>query len=414
MEQQNEPAIIVGSRTQSAETIEQLLSNDYEGISVKTQSDVPDETAGADEAADKTNQDEGEEGSTDSSADPSDAGDAGEDEDETAGVDDAGAAATDVAEQQERKRKSGSAKAKEKFQRLTDEIEELKRKLAEKDGSSAKPADEPEIVIPEEMPDPDPDDFENGVYDAGYIKAVTKVQRHNERREELVAAQNERQEKAAKAKADQDAEEKAANESAWKEQVEIGKSRHEDFEQVLEKANSMPAETALSMAIQDSDMSGLLVYHLATHPNELAALNQKLKLPENATAGQFRKMMRIAHREIDRLEALVGQDSGGSDESTTDEQAANGSSADEAQPAPETTETTRESRPAAASKPTPATKPAAAAAPPKAKPTPVDRVGSRNGAVRPKRIQDMSREEIHRMQQKDPDGFRKLMEQSRA
>lgn len=410
MADNNEPSIIVGSRTQSAETIQKLLSEDYEGITVKTESDQPAEEPAAKPVKDNQDEEEGGETADDSSESSTDASAeaAGEeDEDETASAEAAGQeTATDAAH--EKPKKSTAARQKERFARMAARIEELERKQAGQPASAAKDS-EPDIVIPEAEPDPDPDDFENGVYDTGYMKALAAADRKNAKREELIAAKTERDSKVTETVAARAQAEKEARENAWKEQQEIGRSRHDDFDEVLKKAAGLQAEPVLTEALFDSEMSGELTYYLATHPEELAKLNKKLNLPADATSVQFRRMMKVAHREIDALEQLVSQDAGSGAEDDAAEEAT-----DNAAPgsASQTTEPTRESRPAAASSPKPAAAPPAAL--PKAKPTPVKPVGSRGGAIRPKRIQDMTREEIHSMQERDPDGFRKLMEASRV
>jgi hypothetical protein len=156
--------------------------------------------------------------------------------------------------------------------------------------------------------------------------------------------------------------------------------------------------------MNDSDLHGELVYYLATHEDELSRLNALLEVPKNATPAEFRRKLRLAFAEVEKIEKLVSENMG------TD-----AASGQEETPA---TEPARESRPSAAPPKKPAAAPAPksparaaapAAAPPKAKPTPVVPTRAR-GATQRKSLSTMTREEIHEMQVNDPDAFRALVE----
>jgi hypothetical protein len=378
------PELVLGSRTQTPEAVNKVLEDSgYEALDVETQTDTPDEIPAATTDT------------TDSSVPASENGG-----DEAAG-DEAGEIAEGEADsetaQQEGARPPRKGGYKKKIGKLAKEVEELKRQLAER---SAAPAAEDLPEPGEEVPEPqldDTDDEGNAKYASyeEYTKALSRWAYTDTQRQDLLKRRSARESKATETAADQANAEQGAAQDRWNEQLEVGKSKHDDFEEVLKQSKQMPAEVALTEALQDSDFSAELVYHLATHKDELDRLNTLLKLPAGASQADFRRKLRIAHREIDRLETLVS--SGGADETA---QHATDRSEDGAAP-PQRTEAARESREKVAPKPAVETQ-----TPPKKKPEPMRPVGSR-GAPGRKRLQDLTPDEMHTM---DPDDLRKLVE----
>lgn len=375
------PELVLGSRTQSAEDVQQVLSDlGYEGIQTDTQTDAEPEPPPAEPAGEPEGEPENEGGEDVDSSEPSEPH-AGESagEGETA----------EAAEAAKARKKSGSVRLKERNQKLEQRLAELEKRLAEQPAGRR---EEPEATI-EAEPEPQLDDVdENGEpryedHDA-FVRATAKWAVREDRRQQSEQRKTVRETEAqntVKAKADAEVKAQA---DRWNSQVEIGRSQHEDYDQVIANANSMQAAIPLVEAMTDSDLHGELLYHLATHPETLEKLNGELT--PDGTNYDFRRKMRRAYELVKDLETTVSAAMSGKPS------AASGS--EETQ----RTDATRESRVPAA--PTPAT-------PPTPKPEPVKPVGSRSGTQR-KTLANMTRDEIHNMQVQDPDGFRRLVEGS--
>jgi hypothetical protein len=389
------PELVLGSRTQSSEDIQKVLSDQgYEGVTVDTQSDGPVPAVQTEEA------------DTTSSSVPSTeaGGDAGDVEGETPeGEETASETAEEEPQAQAVTGNKPKGGFKKKLAKLQSENDDLKRQLAER--SAEKPAEvkveEPVIEIPSAKVKPTLEDLnEDGTpkyadYDELTV-AIVDWRAEERDRQKLETDQTARKTKADEEAAATATAEKEAFENRWKEQMEVGKSNHDDFETVYGQSITMPAAVPLTEAIKDSDIGAELVYYLAKHKDELDRLNQLLALPKDCTQAQFRAKMRIAYRELETLEATVSQSIGTEEET----HAAEGSEETR------TTDATRESR-EAAPKPKPAAAPPAAApAQPKPKPEPIKPIGNRGPGTR-KRLNELTRDEMNSL---SPDELRKLVE----
>src|ERR1051326_2761098 len=402
-ENDDRPEMVLGSMTQSPETVNKVLDElGYETQATEVVTDHPDKPP--DPAAPPAETPaEGDEPAEETISTEPDAGEPAGEGTEPGDTPDAGA---DPAEPPApRKRKGGLQRKIEKKDREITELQE-RIKALENRPSVPDPATE---TLPEIPPEPTMDDVdEEGNPKYANYEALTRaiVKRENliAKRQDLEEAQAARQTKAETEAAETARLQKEAAEKRWNEQAEIGRSNHEDFDTVIERSSKMEAAVPLTEAMNDSDLHGELVYYLATHEDELSRLNALLEVPKNATPAEFRRKLRLAFAEVEKIEKLVSENMG------TD-----AASGQEETPA---TEPARESRPSAAPPKKPAAAPAPksparaaapAAAPPKAKPTPVVPTRAR-GATQRKSLSTMTREEIHEMQVNDPDSFRALVE----
>lgn len=148
------------------------------------------------------------------------------------------------------------AKADGGFQRRIDKLtkdkhelkrenEELRRKLQET-APSAAPASQPN-------PDAEPREADFEDY-ASYLKALGRFEARQALREEREKAE------AAKVQA------------ALDERLQATREKHPDFDEVLEAASDYQVPGSALVAIQDSDIAGDLMYHLATNLEDLEKL----------------------------------------------------------------------------------------------------------------------------------------------
>lgn len=155
-----QPELLLGSRTQNADEVQKVLNDlGFEGIEVDTLTDAPPPEAEP-KADDAPPNAESDSATTDSSALLPEAGDIDGDGD---GEDPE--AVTEAAQTQQERKKSGSARKKERITQLQSENEALKRQLAER--SAEKPAEaiapkaeEPPVEIPEERAQPTLEDVD--------------------------------------------------------------------------------------------------------------------------------------------------------------------------------------------------------------------------------------------------------------
>jgi len=162
----------------------------------------------------------------------------------------------------ERKSKPGSAKLKEKVQRLEAEIAQLR---------SAKPAAEPAAI-------PKLEDFE---FDTDRYEAAKAV----------YAAQQVAERIQAKAAEDRvgslENERAAAILGAHEARIAEAKERLPEFDAALAKAKAIPVTQDVNRAVLESDKSALLLHHLSSRPDEVAALNQMTPVQLARRIGQI-------------------------------------------------------------------------------------------------------------------------------
>lgn len=161
-----------------------------------------------------------------------------------------------------KKSKPGSVKLKEKVERLEREIETLR---------AAKPKAEPTAIPKLEDFEFDTDKYEaaKAVYAAQQVADRIKAQTTDERVGSL------------------ESERAAAIMGAHEARVAEAKERIPEFDKVLAKAGSLPATPDLNRAVLESDKSALLLHHLATRPEEVAALNQMTPVQLARRIGQI-------------------------------------------------------------------------------------------------------------------------------
>jgi hypothetical protein len=162
----------------------------------------------------------------------------------------------------EKKSKPGSAKLKEKVARLEREIETLR---------ASKPAAEPAAIPKLEDFDFDTDRYEaaKAVFAAQQVADRIRAQTNEERVGSL------------------ESERAAAIMGAHEARLADAKDRIPEFDKVLAKAGNIPATPDLNRAVLESDKSALLLHHLATRPDEVAALNQMTPVQLARRIGQI-------------------------------------------------------------------------------------------------------------------------------
>lgn len=384
----NEPEMVLESKTQSPETMQQVLGADYDELAVTVMTDQPvEETPPAAEPP------------ATPPVEPSSSAPSPAPGPEAGAPPDGGTPATPTEDGQtpEGKRKtSGSAKLKERNQhlqaentRLAAELETLKKGQPKVEPPPATPpaTPQPQATPAPDDPEPQEDQFETW---AQYTKALTAWGVREARREE---AKKDRlaQEQAESDRKTQQAEEsrrqaesaQAAETERWTGMVEEAKEQYPDYDDVMQATkDKIAAAPALVTAVRDHEDGARLAYYLCTHLDEEHRISELVKLPANANERQIRQAVIQASNELNRIAETLA--------------------AAPAAPAG----ASREVRPPESGTPPaapPAPKPAAAAPAPPKKPIPPTTVGSRgNGNVR--KLEQMSAEEVRQM---DVDEYRK-------
>jgi TfoX/Sxy family transcriptional regulator of competence genes len=88
-------------------------------------------------------------------------------------------------------------------------------------------------------------------------------------------------------------ERSALTDEFWRGYRNASGLHHDDYDVVMKQADEMRAAVPLSEALKDSELHGLLVYHLATHPADLERLNKLLDLPETHSTEAFRSNQNV-------------------------------------------------------------------------------------------------------------------------
>lgn len=277
------------------------------------------------------------------------------------------------------------------------EVEDLRRQLAEAKTSAAKPAETP-APAPSAPERPKWEDFaesENQLAD--YTAALVEFNLNSRPASNvpppsptasgaLPVASN--------SPAAQPDEESKATQARWNGLVEEAKDRFPDWDQVT-AAGNVPLSAPMGVTLfNDSDRGGELAYWLAKHPEEAQRIAAATTLPQNATDAQIRRAFAFVQREFGKIEDQLD-----SWDPTTPTPAPAPASR-EARPAPVAPPAAPQ--PAAAATPSPASLPAKSTPPPPPPPVPV---GSRSAQRRT--VTDMSDAERRDLFAGDPDAWRK-------
>ena len=409
---------VIASRTQSAEEIKATLEKSgYDGVA---EGEEPQQ----DTAVEQDDEAQGSESSTaaqgteqNTSEQSADAGDedAG-DEDGESGADAEAAQTTQEQQPQAKKPKGG-------FQRTIAKLREqnaaLARRLAETSplGATAKtepakpavaetkPAMAAETKPPaasetKATPKPKWDDFADAdnQFEA-YSDALSAWNREQVKRELAEQAEAEkRQQREASAQAAMDAERKAI-EQRLNGMLSVARAKYSDFDQVLNTPGAM-ASDAMKIAMHDSDSFGDIAYWLGKHPEESQRIAGLTDLKAGASEADKRKALKLAYREIEKIEAQIAAEDGAADDNGDEGEA-------EEEQDVVATPVVSKSRPPQTPPPAPvAEKPKPQAATPKPKPEPPKPVGARGGAVT-KTLSQMTAEEKRRL---TPDQYRAMRE----
>ncbi len=393
------PELVITSKTQSPETIRQLMKDQgYEDadFQVDGTSDQPAEVPAAPPAA---------EPETPAAAEPEvpaagqPAGDEVDDEEEE---EEAPPPAAAVPAPPPAKPKSGSAKLKEKLTAKEQELatlraenERLKTQAPQPASATPPPAAAP--PTPEPAPElrakPKFEDFaESDDQLAAFTEAVgdwTYDKREFDKakavREEEVRTAPARE---AKAAADAEQQEIARK---FVDQVTVVRQQHPTFNEEI--ALIPPTPVMVQTVTRQRDGAELALW-LARNPDELADLNEKTRLPDNFTPQQHREAVSTALMELGRIRWMKDRD--GMPERPTSREAA--------PPPPPAAAPPNQTPPAPAAAAPPATP--APAGPTRVKPQPVVPVGSR-GATTQKTLAQMTPAEIRAM---NPDEYRRRVE----
>jgi hypothetical protein len=163
----------------------------------------------------------------------------------------------------EKKSKPGSAKLKEKVQRLEAEIAALRSQKAG--------APKPDAIPKLEDFEFDTDRYEaaKAVYAAKQVAEQIKAQTTEDR---VGSLENERA---------------AAIIGAHQARIAEAKERIPEFDTVLAKAKAIPVTEDVNRAVLESEKSALLLHHLATRPADVAELNQMTPVQLARRIGQI-------------------------------------------------------------------------------------------------------------------------------
>ncbi len=174
--------------------------------------------------------------------------------------------------EEEKKRPSGAQRAKVQRDSLLSQIAERDRKIAELMESRTK-----EGVTP--PPEPN---FDGDLY--GFEQNVSAETRQKEAREVLEALLKERDQVATRERELKDAHDAM---EAHLERVESARKSIADYDKALESMKNVEVRNELIQEITRSDQSGLIAYHLAKHPDELAALDDMTPQEMAKTIGRL-------------------------------------------------------------------------------------------------------------------------------
>lgn len=414
--------LTIESKTQTAEQIKAALeSAGYETTGAEVTTDAPKE----DPAAPAESTQAGAAAPTGSSIPSTDAGGA-----TAAGAGggektEAEQEAARAAQEQTQPKHTGSARQKKKIanltaenERLAQEAETLRRQLAERSAgekpaetkATDKPAETPAPAAEELKPKakPNPDDFENGIYDPLFVEALTdwrfeerqRLQRESDRQQKERDEQARRAQSESEAKATAEADEKAANER-WTKQITAVKATHPDFDAVINKEHAKPVSNNLMLAaLRNLDEGAELIYWLGTHPEEAQRIQELTALKKGAPRSEIERKFAIAYREFAKINLPAPSEAGGDagDEEEDEDAASPGSR--------ETPATVAASAPAAPKTEQPKAAAATATATAEPKHTPPSIVGGRGGS----RTTDPTRMSEKQLRELPPDEYRKAME----
>ena len=386
------PELVLESRTQSAETIRQIMEDSgYEHVETDEQTDA---TPPAPPVAPPA----GETPSKDSPApSPKPGGETpagGEEEGETGQE-----ALPSEGEPAQAKKKGGFARKLERqaveLTSLKATIEDLSRKLAvpsagqpgEKPpaSSAAYPAPKPAEVV--EDPEPTIEDFEDKDDPYGeWVKAQARWAVRDERRQESKRDEDKQasEESARRSRVDESARLAAEAETAaiterWNSNVNQARATHPDFDEVILRPRQTGKDVGNPVMVNianDYDEVAELCYWLITHPDEAARIEAQTRLPDN--------LVQLGPRARQRA-IRVAEDAARESFDRILPQLAAPSPA----PAPGTA-ASRETRAAAAPSP-------ARVVPPRSKAEPPKPVGNRGGSVTRRYPQDYTPEELRAM-----------------
>ena len=297
------------------------------------------------------------------------------------------------------RKKTGSAKLKEKLQAKDQELAAIR---AELDALKLKPATPPAaaaappVAETPKTPEPEPElraepkwaDFENEEDQlAAYTRATAEFTL-DKREFERDKAKREREKQEAPAReaaASAETELRRINDE-FSHQVTAVKQEHPDFDR--EVSAIPPTPSMISVITRQKDGAQLALW-LARNPDDLTALVEATKLPATSTLKEKDAAIQRVVEEVGKIRYLIGR---------------------EGMPAGQPSRETPAAPPAAI--PASATPPPAAAptgAPPPKKPTTIAPVGSR-GATTQKKLAQYTPDEMRALH---PDEFRRLTELER-
>lgn len=191
-----------------------------------------------------------------------------------------------------------------KQQRLYEENAELKRKLTEFE--AGKPAELKPVEVKSDPAQaeeaklrPNPDDFDEGLFDPAYQDAMVDW-RIDER--DRVKRVKESEAQAQQAKERQSEQEQAAV-TSWNEKVEACKTAHEDYDEVMTGAKDMPVSFPVLAAAKDGAMPAEVMYWLATNPDESKRIYDATLITDKDSPRQAARKQALAVEEIEKIEA---------------------------------------------------------------------------------------------------------------
>jgi hypothetical protein len=180
--------------------------------------------------------------------------------------------------------------------------------------AAAPPAPEPPAAPPEPKPRPKIDDFLDEEDPRAALTEAMADWKYDER--ERQKAEKERQDRAAKIEADARAaveRDRQLELDRWNASITVAKSNHDDFDDVVAGAQEhiqrnidQQKSQALIAEVTGSEMAGEVWYYLAGHPEELARIAKATRYEDGMSALEQRRRWHLAHDEIKKLESQLG------------------------------------------------------------------------------------------------------------
>lgn len=182
------------------------------------------------------------------------------------------------------KSKARRERRKAAAERTQQELEALRKQLAESDAEIER------MKGSVERPAPRQEDFDN--YDDYVAERAAWAARRGMAEDSVARLEREKEDRTKRVEEAQTRSAEAAREN-WAAQVEEGKTRYADFEEVVLKPQSIGMTREMQAVAMASDRGADIVYHIATNPDVAAHLVQMQKRHPALMAGAMQMLERV-------------------------------------------------------------------------------------------------------------------------